>query len=68
MALNLFLRKEKLVWAVVKRGLWEAVGCALKDEIIFSTKAKRNEEGNLWRGNVVNTGRELSKFNDNSIL
>lgn len=42
-----FLRKEKLVWAVVKRDLREALDCAVKDEIRFSTKAKRNEEGNL---------------------
>lgn len=42
-----FLRKEKLVWIVVKRDLWEALDCALKDEIRFSTKAKRNEGRNL---------------------
>lgn len=41
---RIFLRKEKRMWAAVKRDFWGALDYALKDEIRFSTKAKKKRE------------------------
>lgn len=54
-----FLIKEILVWVAVKRDLWEALDCGLKDEIGFSTKEKRNEEKTLWWGIAESKGTEV---------
>lgn len=58
MKLDFFLRKEILVWVVVKRDLWEALDCGLKNEIRFSTKAREMKREISGEGITVSKGTE----------
>lgn len=46
------------MWVVVKRDLWEALDCGLKNEIRFSTKAREMKREISGEGITVSKGTE----------